>query len=520
MTTQIKSQDLGFPLYMTACACIAALSGLNIGWHISVPNMPQKVIMGQVHPDGSYNCLPGTNESGPLPGCLPMDFNTWGFTVGAYAIGGFFGAIASKYLNVWFGRRDNIMLSCILMIIGGILSACAINLGMYAVGRAVVGFAAGMSGSSVAIYVSEISTKKSRGALGSVFELFLNCGIFLTQIAGRYMSAAPTWRFLWAIPTIIAAVQLFLMFFFTVECPRRLCANKDYDKACANLQKLRAGADVEEEFAALLAARQREIDNAQPQFSIWDILSCKDKHITWHAIIVMVIQAYNQIGGIGPMSVYSVGFFNTILKDANLASTLSLVDAAVKIIATGIALALMHKVGRKGFMMISTGGTCISSVMMVLGCALRTSDGTQGIGGLVIAAAVIFTGTYAMGCGVVPWMIAPELLPMHALASGSALGSSSNWLFNFIINTIWPKMSTALGVYAFIVFVVINLIGFLFMTFCMPETTGRDLDDHGKKSKLGDAEINDVSSSNSETEKNGTFDHVEVSSKIENSNKQ
>lgn len=35
MTTQIKSQDLGFPLYMTACACIAALSGLNIGWHIS-----------------------------------------------------------------------------------------------------------------------------------------------------------------------------------------------------------------------------------------------------------------------------------------------------------------------------------------------------------------------------------------------------------------------------------------------------------------------------------------------------
>jgi hypothetical protein len=38
MTTQIKSQDLGFPLYMTACACIAALSGLNIGWHISKSN--------------------------------------------------------------------------------------------------------------------------------------------------------------------------------------------------------------------------------------------------------------------------------------------------------------------------------------------------------------------------------------------------------------------------------------------------------------------------------------------------
>lgn len=39
--------------------------------------MPEKVIMGEVHPDGSYNCLPGTNESGPLPACLPMDFPTW-----------------------------------------------------------------------------------------------------------------------------------------------------------------------------------------------------------------------------------------------------------------------------------------------------------------------------------------------------------------------------------------------------------------------------------------------------------
>lgn len=34
------------------------------------------------------------------------------------------------YLNVWFGRRDNIMIACGWMILGGILSACAINIGM------------------------------------------------------------------------------------------------------------------------------------------------------------------------------------------------------------------------------------------------------------------------------------------------------------------------------------------------------------------------------------------------------
>lgn len=362
---------------------------------------------------------------------------------------------------------------------------------MYSFGRALVGIASGMCGSSVAIYVSEISTNKSRGALGSLFELFLNFGILLTQICGRYMAFAPAWRFLWAIPSFIAAIQLIILYFFTVECPRRLCANKKYEEACATLQKLRAGADVEEEFSLMLAARERETASAQKEMSMWDIISCKNKRITWNTVIVMVIQAFNQIGGVGPMSVYSVGFFTDLFGDATLAINISLADAAVNIVATFIAVLFMHKVGRKGFMMISTGGTCIASVMMVLGSTLKSSNGTQGIGGLAIAAAIIFTGSYSMGCGVIPWMIAPELLPMHALASGSALGNSSNWLFNFVINTIWPKMSTGLGTYSFIVFIVINLFGFLFVAFCMPETTGKDLDESSNKSRITDTEESD-----------------------------
>lgn len=341
-----------------------------------------------------------------------------------------------------------------------------------------------MCGSSVAIYVSEISTKRSRGALGSLFELFLNLGILITQVCGRYMSNAPTWRFLWAIPSFIAAIQFIIMYFFTVECPRRLCANKEYEKACATLQKLRAGADVEEEFASLLAARQREIESTQSQMSIWDIISCKDKSITWNTIIVMVVQAFNQIGGIGPMSVYSVGFFTDIFNNETLATNISLADASVNIIATLIAVIFMNKVGRKGFMLISTGGTCIASVMMVLGSTLKNSSGQKGIGGLAIASAILFTGSYSMGCGVIPWLIAPELLPLHALAAGSALGNSSNWLFNFVINTIWPSMSTGLGTYSFIVFVVINFCGFVFIAFFMPETTGKDIDEHDKSKTI------------------------------------
>ncbi|KAI9488218.1 general substrate transporter [Zychaea mexicana] len=474
-----RSEDLGFPLYMTFCAVIAALSGLNVGWHISVPNMPQQVIIG---------CTEGTEYFSGLPSCLPMTEFTWGFTVGAFALGGLVGSLATTYLNLWFGRRLNIMISCGWFILGGILSAVSINIGMYSVGRAFVGIGAGMCGSSVAIYVSEISTKKSRGALGSLFELFLNLGILLTQVAGRYMSYPPVWRVLWAIPTIIAAIQLFMLLFLTVECPRRLCADGKADKARDSLRRLRKGADIDNEFQALLDARQREVDSGSKKMSILDIILVKNRTITWNVIIVMVLQASNQIGGIGPMSVYSVGFLSKIFGgDVELATNISLANATANIVATFISVITMHKVGRKGFMMISTLGMTIASVFLVIGSA--ADDGTQRLAPLSITAAILFTFTYSMGCGVIPWLIAPELIPLVALPPGSALGNASNWLFNFVINTVWPYQDANLGDYSFTVFAAINFLLFLFVVLCMPETTHRDLDQqkHQKSNEIEEA---------------------------------
>ncbi|KAI8344338.1 general substrate transporter [Chlamydoabsidia padenii] len=427
-------------------------------------------------PQSAISQCTGGDSHSSLPACLPMSEFSWGYTIAAYPIGGIVGSFVSMYSNVWLGRRHNIMLTCILFIIGNVISAVSVNVPMYSIGRAIVGIAAGMCGSSVAIYVSEISTNKSRGALGSLFELFLNAGVLFTQVCGLYMSYDPLWRFLWGISAILAAIQMILLFFFTVECPRRLCANKDYDRAAAALQKLRGGADIEEEFAALLAARQREVESAVPTMTIWDILTCKNKHITWRTIIIMVIQAYNQAGGIGPMSVYSVGFFTKIFNgNTKMATSLSLADGAVNTAATLVSVMFVHRLGRKNLMMASLLGCTLGCILMVVGAH------NPNLGGIIIAAAIIYIGTYSLGCGVIPWFIAPELVPMHALASASALGSASNWLMNFVINILWPYMAANLGDNAFCVFIAINFVGFLFILFFMPETTGKGLDDDDEK---------------------------------------
>ncbi|CAO3674546.1 unnamed protein product [Umbelopsis ramanniana] len=413
-----------------------------------------------------------TTSSSSIPDCLPMTDYMWGLTVGFYALGGIVGGMGTMYTNVWFGRRANLLICAAFFAGGSILTALAVNVAMYSVGRVIVGIGAGLAGASCAIYVSEISTKKTRGAHGSFFEFFLNLGILVTQVCGLYMSSVPTWRYLWVISAIISIIQFGLLWFFTVECPRRLCANKNYDGARASLQKLRgADCDIEEELNLLMEARKQ--DETRPQLSIWSVLRGKDRKVLIATIHVCILLAYNQIGGIGPMSVYSVSFYTSIFHgDTHMATTLSLICAAANIVATAIAVVLMNKVGRKGFMMISTAGMTIACIGIVIGSSVATDK----TGPLIIFSAILYLFTYSCGCGVVPWMIAPELLPLRGLAAGSALGNGTNWLVNFVENTLWPLIFNRLQNYSFILFIVINFVGFLYSWLCFEETTGKELD--------------------------------------------
>lgn len=360
----------------------------------------------------------------------------------------------------------------------------------YCIGRVFVGISAGLYGSCCGIYVSEIATKQSRGALGCLYELFLNLGILFTQVCGLYMSTVSDWRYLWVIPSILTAIQIILLYLFAVESPRYLCSVGKLDAAKAALFKLREQEDLVEwtELESHILAHASSTTTTSA--SAFELL--KDKNIFHMILIVCVIQMYNQIGGIGPLSIYSVTLLTGVFQgDAMMATTVTLASSAGNIVATMIAVVYMHRVGRKGFMLLSTIGMTVASMFLVIGSASPNSTQLAPLsmtaGNLFyfilkllfiynVCQAILFTFTYSMGCGVVPWMIAPELLPLVALPIGSALGNSCNWIINFIVNTVWPHMNAGLAGYSFTVFTVINFIGILFVWFFMPETTGKDLD--------------------------------------------
>lgn len=233
---------------------------------------------------------------------------------------------------------------------------------------------AGLSGSCVGIYVSEIATNENRGALGCLYELFLNLGILLTQIAGLYLSYVPAWRFLWAIPTILAVVQILGLYLFCTESPRYLLAIGKKEEARAAFFKLR-GTEIESEWLDFESSGIKTIIKKEKHLFYHMVELFKDKHTSKMIFVVAVICMYNQIGGVGPMSIYSVGFLTNVFSgDSMTATTVTLLSSAAGVIATFISVITMHRVGRKGFMLISTAGMTLGSVFLVIGSALPNTN--------------------------------------------------------------------------------------------------------------------------------------------------
>lgn len=243
------------------------------------------------------------------------------------------------------------------------------NIFKYTIGRVFVGVSAGLSGSCVGIYVSEIATNENRGALGCLYELFLNLGILLTQIAGLYMSYVPVWRYLWAIPTILAVAQIAGLYLFCTESPRYLVAIGQNEKARLAFFKLR-GHENETEWLDFESSKIQTVQKEKHVFRHMAELF-KDDYIRKMILVVTVVCMYNQIGGIGPMSIFSVGFLTDVFAGNSMtATTVTLLSSAAGVIATFISVIAMHRVGRKGFMLISTAGMAIGAVFLVIGSAL------------------------------------------------------------------------------------------------------------------------------------------------------
>ncbi|KAI2627009.1 general substrate transporter [Hypomontagnella submonticulosa] len=228
-----------------------------------------------------------------------------------YTVGAMVGAPFAAVLSDRFGRRVGMFSGAVVIIVGMIITATAMTIAQFIVGRFILGFGISVMTVAAPAYAVEISPPHWRGRATG----FYNCGWF----GGSIPAAAVVYGcnkidndYSWRIPLIIQAFACVVVLFgvwFVPESPRFLIANGREEEAVAFLIKYHGNGDPNSRLVQLEVdemkdgIRQDGIDKRPLDYRPF-ILTHSGR---WRIAQVLMISIFGQFSGNG------LGYFNTTI---------------------------------------------------------------------------------------------------------------------------------------------------------------------------------------------------------------
>ncbi|KAL2221512.1 general substrate transporter [Thermoascus aurantiacus ATCC 26904] len=405
-----------------------------------------------------------------------------GIIVSIYNLGCFTGCILNFIFGDYFGRRRAMWIAMCWIIVGAVLQTSCYSVPHLMIGRFVTGIGTGIETSTVPMYQAELCEAHKRGRLVCSEALFVGLGIVIAYFFdyGMHFVGGPlAWRLPIACQMIFAFVVIALVFGLP-ESPRYLYSKGRNEEA---LQVLCDVYDrdpnhpkiVKEQNDILEAIR---LETQEGGYS-WSKIFHRDEVQTGKRVLLAYgMQFMNQVGGIN-LVVY---FIPTVLnKNVGLSKNLSLLIGGIVqcmfLLGSFVPSFFVDRIGRRRPMMLGSLGLGLSMMMISI---LLSFKGTS-VEKETAAASVTFFFTYMLIFGAsvncIPWVYVPEILPLHARAKGTAIGISSNWIWNFFVVMITPIIINRLQWKAYLIFMCTNLAFVPLVYFCYPETANLTLEE-------------------------------------------
>ncbi|MEQ1798879.1 MAG: sugar porter family MFS transporter [Lacibacter sp.] len=434
----------------------AALAGFIFGFDtvvISGANLPIKELW----------------HTSPLfHGFFIMSMALWGTVAGSV-----FGGIPTEK----YGRKKVLLWIGVLFSISAIGSAIAQDPYTFSFFRFIGGLGIGVSSVAAPTYISEISTPKTRGRLGAMYQFNIVFGILIAFLSNYFFEGFGgdnDWRWMLGIMAVPSLIYT-LMVFRIPESPRWLLSVKK-DAAAAKKVMIQLGvSNPDEEIAAINTGNAHETKAGQSS----KFFSSKYKTVIWLAFMVAF---FNQWSGINFILYYAP----EILESAGLAAKESLFNSiaigGTNLIFTFVGLYLIDRIGRRTLLIIGSFGYIFSLSMVAW--AFSSTAGA----GFLLLSLLLFIASHAVGQGAVIWVFISEIFPNKVRATGQSFGASVHWVFAAIITLITPlfldKEKGIFGdrpwpIFAFFAFMMV--LQLVWVLAKVPETKGVSLEELERK---------------------------------------
>ncbi|MEI6055880.1 MAG: MFS transporter [Lentisphaerota bacterium] len=386
---------------------------------------------------------------------------------GAILLGCFFASICTGAFNDILGRKKVMILTYFLFLVGTLGMMFSGTFKLVYLSRLIQGLGFGMAVIVLPVYLSEISSKFSRGRIITTFQLSLTGGVLVSNIINMILIPVMGCMAI-LVFSFVFACFVFIMIFILPESPRWLHSIGKHEKAKESL--------------ALLGSRFRnyidwnEIDVPASGEKIGVFKTLFDRRNIFPIFVCTAAVSLNQLSGINSFLQCSV----TILKTSGISSELvglvgGVFITSINFLATVMTLIFVERIGRRKILKIGTTGLLI--VLLALSAINAFLPNGELKGYVTMIGIVLVVGFFAFGPGGVILVLCSELLPNKIRSIGFTISFTVGALVGMIFVSGFIPLSKIIGYSGLFFMIACFVFCYVIISFIIPETKGKSLEE-------------------------------------------
>ncbi|KAK9319171.1 general substrate transporter [Lipomyces orientalis] len=429
---------------------------------------------------------------------LAHDANLQGWMVAVLQLGACFGAIVNGPIADRFSRKYSIAAANVVFILGGVLQTTVKNITMMFVGRFFAGIAIGQLSMSVPLYLGEIAPPNVRGSLVTLQQWGISIGImtsFWINYGTQYIGGSGNhqkelaWRLPIGLQMVPSVFLLLISTLFLPFSPRWLFLVGREEEAVKSLARIRRLPQdhifIQQEIYEIKLAQRfdaktvvERYPNAKTkwkqEFELYNELITV-AHLRKRLFVSCLMQLIQQFTGINAIIYYAPTIFGFIGLSGNSIHLLATgVVGIINVLSTSIAFVGLDLIGRRTILLVGAVGMGISQLIVATLYAVHEhSWSSHRSAGWAAAVFIwIFIANFAYSIGCVNWVYPSEIFPPSVRSKAIGIAVATNWICNFIIGLVTPRMLTSIRFGTFYFFFAFCVILFVWVFFFLPETKG------------------------------------------------
>ncbi|XP_055602382.1 solute carrier family 2, facilitated glucose transporter member 3 isoform X2 [Uranotaenia lowii] len=410
----------------------------------------------------------------------------WAAVVSIFLVGGVIGSLGGAWVADKLGRKKSFLCCGFLLVLGGVCFQFCRAIGsieLLMLGRLLVGLAAGLTTSTVPMYLTELAPINLRGALGVLCSLGVTGGVVVGQIMSleEVFGTEELWQFALSF-YVILVITFFVPYHWLPESPKYLfCIKEKPDEAINEIKRL-GGQNVRDDYVKQQIEAMRNIDDISDQEnpnskrkpkqrSIWSVIS--DPTLTLPLILVCALQGGQQLSGINAVFFYSVSIFESVGLSSVDAKFANLGAGCLNLFVAFFTPTLMRKTDRRFLILLS----CSMCAVFLFGLTFVVYfiEDVVWFSYASVCAVLLYILFYQLGLGPIPYFIGSELFEVGPRPAAMALGSLASWGCNFLVAILFTTLQKAWGAFVFLPFTVTCVLLTLLLKLYLPETRGRHI---------------------------------------------